>query len=388
MQNDNQNSANPWADFEPVSNTMHPNINTVDRRVISPPVTPPQRNIGYTPEVNSNNHNPISTNSTQANSQNNHYGTGDGSTQGDIPKTVSAQYERQNTATRNSSGFDEDPLFSTGLSNSNPIYGPQPSPNGPGSTPNAGTPYNKEVNGFDSIAWPGESSGVEASPASLRVEAMKPLTPNTDRAPGSSLGEDHLEQSKMNSIVSSSLNHPQPDSVIEDIKPKRRKSKSKLKIVTITILTLAIVAGALFFLFRAKFSNKVNNESLNIQQKTTQEIIKLAQENKPQEIINKYIRESNKANFPTDQFKFNVQTFSEASIGEASYTSENTGKVIVEPDTTSSDMQVYIYTTNYKGYRGKIYIRVDLFKNASDGVWYLYAFSYNSNELKPDIVNN
>jgi hypothetical protein len=384
MQNDDHTNANPWADFEPISNPMHPNREDSDRRIISKPVAVPQQNIDLRAESAITRPDTLSVGSARINSQAPSGGTGFESPSNNMsPRPINYQNAGQNPAYPNKTSLgQEPPQFNTVLNNDGLTNPSEPSLNSIPPT----TPIN-EFSGhredFSSIAWPGESSGVETSSASL--ESTNSTPPNHNQPNLSHNQDNPIEQ---HGFTGTNLSHPRPDSIIENVKPK--KSRFKLKIIVIIVLSMALIAaGVLFAQYRFRGGGvEIIDQNQSIQQKTAQEIIKLAQENKSQEIINKYIRQSNKEKFPTDQFKFNVQTFSEAADGDPTYNSENTGKVIVDPDTASSDMQVYVYTTNYKGYRGKIYIRIDLFKDAADGVWYLYAFSYNSNELKPDIVSN
>lgn len=162
--------------------------------------------------------------------------------------------------------------------------------------------------------------------------------------------------------------------------------KFKLKYLLFAILALALIGGASFAVIKLR-NNSVQSTKLKPEsQIVAEDIIELAKNNKFDDIYKKYIRESNQASFPKDQFKESILKFSQASSGKLIYISENTAKIIVQPDTNPSDITAYIYTTNYTGYKGKIYIRVDVFKNSADGKWYMYALAYNSKELKPDLT--
>ena len=170
--------------------------------------------------------------------------------------------------------------------------------------------------------------------------------------------------------------------------PKISFKQFKLKYLLFALLALVLIGGASFAIIKFR-NNSVKSTKLKPEnQIVAEDIIELAKNNKADEIIKKYVRESNQASFPKDQFKESVLKLSQASSGKPTYISENTAKIIVQPDTNPSDMNAYIYTTNYAGYKGKIYIRVDVFKNSADGKWYLYALAYNSKELKPDLTSS
>lgn len=272
-----------------------------------------------------------------------------------------------------------------------------------------------QFGGFENIAWSGASSGLEdygRHLANYPVEAAKPL--NKEQAPVDNFTNNPnfndnspIESSTDNAGVQNSsiangteppikgIYVPKADTIIDKInnkKPNKRKinffnfKKIKLKFIVLALLGLLVIAGISFIVIKFRNNSIKSTKLKSDNQIVAEDIIELAKNNKSDEIIKKYVRESNQASFPKDQFKDSVTKLSQASSGKLTYISENTAKVIVQPDTGPSDINAYIYTTNFAGYKGKIYIRVDVFKNSADGKWYLYALAYNNKELKPDLT--
>jgi hypothetical protein len=410
MNDDDQNTANPWADFEPTGTSARFQAQPADRRVISRPTTTASQT-QITPPSAAASANPFSglDDQTQPRTINQTSSTvrgdanlADGSS-GQLNLSQSAQTPMQPTQIAPEPQLPTQPVsapqFNTSLSQPTKVSDVKPNLDPQFELEPSVAPPQQPQN-FDSIAWPGETSGLDPEPAKLNVTPLVSPAPfgseQATQAQPAPISQNPLDSNLR--TAEPGVNHPQADSVIETKKPKQSKLKGLLskikiikfspKIIIIALLIIGIVGRASFAIVKFRQGKTVTQQQLSPQQQATEEIITLAQENKSQEIIDKYVRASNKEGFPTDQFKSNIQTFSEASRGSPTYGSENSGKVTVKPDTEPSDMQVYIYTSNYEGYKGKIYIRVDLFKDTKDGKWYLYAFAYNSNELKPDIVSD
>ncbi len=274
---------------------------------------------------------------------------------------------------------------------------------------------------FENIAWNSASSGLEdysqhlaepaaAMPAPAMEMGNAQTNQNLNAIPGSNINVPiNPDSSLSQEAPKSAAEHkslfkkfgPKADTTIDlaSAKPKNNIfssfkfpkisfKKFKLKYLLFALLALALIGGASFAIIKFR-TNSVKSTKLKPEnQIVAEDIIELAKNDKADEIIKKYVRESNKASFPKEQFKESVQKLSQASSGKPSYLSENTAKIIVQPDTNPSDMNAYVYTTNYAGYKGKIYIRVDVFKNSADGKWYLYALAYNSKELKPDLTSS
>ena len=279
----------------------------------------------------------------------------------------------------------------------------------------------KPPSAFENIAWSSESSGLEdysrnlAEPSSVVSAPTIETNPtsfnqNINTVPANSINMPvNPDSSFANAPQSPASEHqslfkkfgPKADTTIDPASAPTKKNifsrfkfpkisfkQFKLKYLLFALLALVLIGGASFAIIKFR-NNSVKSTKLKPEnQIVAEDIIELAKNNKADEIIKKYVRESNQASFPKDQFKESVLKLSQASSGKPTYISENTAKIIVQPDTNPSDMNAYIYTTNYAGYKGKIYIRVDVFKNSADGKWYLYALAYNSKELKPDLTSS
>lgn len=358
--------SNPWADFEPIDAPQVNNIN--NRRTISRP-EPPSFNLNSAqqPQYRPN-------------------GPGDPENPPVRPGPFDQNFERHNAEPLlGHNTVQPQPQTQSQINLNQNLQAPQFQQTAPVFMNTE--QVRQRPSAFENIAWDSESSGLEDYSENLKSQNPYDYeVPPTTYDQQSADSKDPVEPAQYSQTPKSDTVMEQTSSSLRSAKPK--KLKLKLKYLLFVLLALGLIGGASFAAVKFKNSSVKSTKLKPENQIAAEDIIELAKNNKADEIIKKYVRESNQASFPKDQFKESVLKLSQASSGKPTYINENTAKVIVQPDTNPSDMNAYIYTTNYAGYKGKIYIRVDVFKNSADGKWYLYALAYNSKELKPDLTSS